>query len=117
MIPTARMRLYQTTLDICLQSLTIFDHITEKLEFAEEIYRLLEGFVRLLQVTLRNLIKCCLTKGATIAADKATTYKHLYSMTLRRPAGDSDLIKFSAYVRLLLDNIRTELQRTIPRSD
>lgn len=107
------MRLYQAALDICLQSLTIFDRITEKLEFAEEIYRLLETFERLLQATLRNLIKSCLTKGASAGADKlATAYKHIYSMTLRRPAGDSDLIKFGAHVRQLLDNIRTELQRT-----
>lgn len=112
------MRLYQTALDICLQSLAIFDRIPEKLEFAEEIYRLLEAFERLLQATLRNLIKCCLTKGAPLGSDKwATTYKHLYSMTLRRPADDSDLIKFGAHVRLLLENIRTELQRIISKSE
>lgn len=117
-MPTARMRHYQTALDICLQSLTILDRISEKLEFAEEIYLQLEAFERLLQATLRNLIKCCLTKGSSVGADKlATTYKHLYSMTLRRPTDDSDLIKFGSHVRQLLDNIRTELQRTIPRSD
>lgn len=105
------MRLYQTALDICLQSLTIFDRITEKFQFAEEIYRLLEAFERLLQSTLRNLIKSCLSKGVSGGAELVTTYKHLYSMTLRRLADDNDLIKLAAHVRQLLDNIRTELQR------
>lgn len=107
------MRLYQTSLEICLQSLNIFDRISDRLEFAVEIHKLIETFERLLQATLRNLIKSCLTKGAPVGADKlATTYKHLYSMTLRRPDSLPYVVHFGAHMRQLLEIIRTELQRT-----
>lgn len=95
-------------MEIIQQSYAVFDNIQEKTEFATEIYNLLMQFEKQLQTTLRNLIKLCLTKAA--GGEKlTTTYKHLYSLTLRRPTNAIDVIGFGKHLQQIIGSIKDEL--------